>query len=106
MQVYLWGLNTNHQIRNNGKKRIKIPQKLSIPISINSVCFSKTMMLILSSYGDVYEYRSTNDIKKIDELSSIVKIKAGDYHYAAIDSRSELWTWGIGDNGCLGIPPI
>lgn len=54
MEVYLWGLNTQHQIRNNNKKRIKIPQKISIPISINTVCFSKSIMMVLSNAGDVY----------------------------------------------------
>lgn len=75
-------------------------------MSINSVCFSKSKMLILSSYGDVYEYKSDNNIQKIPELSNIVKIKAGDYHYVALDKNCELWAWGIGDNGCLGIGEI
>lgn len=84
MQVYIWGRNN----KNNGKKRIKIPQKVTFPVPINSVCFSKLKMLILSSYGDVYEYKSDNNIQKIPELSNIVKIKAGDYHYTALDKNN------------------
>ena len=88
MQVYLWGLNTNHQIRPNGKKRIKIPQKMAMPITVSSVCFSKSLMMILSPNGDVFEYRSINSIKRIGELHSVVKLAAGDYHYAAATRRN------------------
>lgn len=54
MQVYLWGANTHYQIRSSHKKRIKIPHKVSLPISIHTVCFSKSSMMVLSTHGDLY----------------------------------------------------
>lgn len=45
-------------------------------------------------------------MRKISQLSSITKLKCGDYHYTAISKRRELYCWGIGDNGCLGMEPI
>lgn len=33
----------------------------------------------------------------------VIQVAIGDYHYAALTSRGEMWTWGQGGSGQLGL---
>ena len=35
----------------------------------------------------------------------IVKVECGSGHTLALSSNGEVYSWGFGDNGCLGLGP-
>ncbi|CAH6718855.1 hypothetical protein CLIB1444_01S16006 [[Candida] jaroonii] len=59
---------------------------------------------------EITSLEDLDDPKKPKEipLDDIVEMEIGDYHYLALNSNSELFSWGLNSNncGCLGIGDV
>jgi len=43
-----------------------------------------------------------DDLPELQD-KGIIQVALGDYHYAALTASGEMWTWGQGNNGALGL---
>ncbi|WVQ71765.1 hypothetical protein IAR50_001306 [Cryptococcus sp. DSM 104548] len=55
----------------------------------------------ISENPDILLYRP--DALPTLQNKQIIQVASGDYHYAALTSKGEMYTWGKGNNGQLGL---
>ncbi len=85
--VYIWG--ENYSV---------LPMK---------VVFSQTIVdisgtLVLTTNGEVYNISDVSNITKIEDLSKIAKISAGEAHNLALDINGVTYAWGTNTYGECG----
>lgn len=118
-QVYSWGRNDQGQLGRSAHPASDWrPGKVQGLTDIVQVAAGENFALALDGSGRVHawgyaangalgdgpvtdEYRGTPAV--IPGLYNIVKVAAGSYHAVALDSSGQIWTWGAGTYGALGL---
>ena len=118
-EIYVWGNNNAGQLGITGVLLPCSPQLCKDwPDNVADVKCGDAHTLVLTSDGDVYScgynsYGQTGRIcksssnaitlKKIDELSRIIRIECGYNHSMCIDSNNDLFVFGCNQSGQLGL---
>ncbi len=110
--LYVWGRNDDWYsigIEREGNKisSYPTPQKIDAISNAVQVAIGRAV-LVLTASGEVYsttdaEGKYTCSYKKVDGLSNVVSISAGDYGYGAVTAGGEVYTWGDDYLGHLGL---
>lgn len=78
-------------------------------IIVDQIACAENVIYLLSTSGEVYEVKLQSDQTKALKLdgfdSTVTKIYANceGRHYMAITDTHEVYAWGVGDNGRLGL---
>ncbi|WVW82946.1 hypothetical protein I302_104961 [Kwoniella bestiolae CBS 10118] len=58
----------------------------------------------IPEYSDQLGEKTIPDLELLESLRNkgIIQVAIGDYHYAALNDKGEMFTWGQGDSGQLG----
>ena len=122
--VYIWGDNTYGQLCNKSSKTEKLKYSCS-PLVIEEL-YGKEIIkgalgcdncAVISSERKLYVWGANENMKLginsknqyecsailINSLTNIIKISLGLHHSAAINEKNELFTWGHGFYGQLGL---
>ncbi|XP_072956636.1 PH, RCC1 and FYVE domains-containing protein 1-like isoform X1 [Typha angustifolia] len=118
-KLFTWGDGDKYRLGHGDKEARLVPTCVPSLIDYNfhQLACGHTITVGLTTSGHVFTMGSTNygqlgnpqsdgklpclvQDRLIGEL--VEEISCGDYHVAALTSRSELYTWGRGANGRLG----
>ena len=121
-EIIGWGNNNSGQLGLSDQDRSHepVPRIYTFQIEISSMSCGNSHTLILSSTGYVYSFGSNESGQLglgdslsgvsslpspslIRSISKISKIASGAWHSMALSVSGELYTWGEGSSGCLGL---
>lgn len=121
-EIIGWGNNTYGQLglSSQDSDHEPVPRIYTFQIEISAISCGSSHTLILSSTGYVYSFgsnesgqlglgESVSGVKSIPSpslirsISKISKITSGAWHSMALSVSGELFTWGEGSTGCLGL---
>ena len=116
-RVWSWGLNTSGQLGRTGTTHDYIPLEIPGLANIVAVAAGAEHSLALTAEGTVYGWgRNSNGQlgngqsgyvnpvpEKIERLTGIMEIAAGDNHTLALkNDRTTIWAWGSNVYGQIG----
>jgi alpha-tubulin suppressor-like RCC1 family protein len=118
-EVLSWGMGREYALGHNSRDTIKVPTKISSLSSskIIQISAGRNFAVALDDQGNVFSW-GTNDYgqlgqgqtdrfksipEKVRFLSNVVQIACGDFHVLALTSSGEVYSWGSGSDGQLGI---
>ena len=116
-EVYSWGVGREYALGHGSRDTLKHPEKISTLSSIKQVSSGRNFAVALDSEGHVYTW-GTNDYgqlglgqndrfkstpEKVRFVDNIVQVACGDFHVLALTADGEVYSWGNGTDGQLGI---
>lgn len=119
-QIFYWGNNQNQLLSSKTTKSITSPQTCTIKFDIVAISASEKHVSFITSEGNVYSYGvnldgrlgvgGKSDLKttnqnpiKVKLPEKAVKIKCGFSHTCVVLKNKDVYSWGLGDYGTLGI---
>lgn len=123
LEIYVWGSDEFGQLgleETKSKKSYNYPQILSLKFSIKMISCGEDHSAFLTNNGKLYTLGSNHSgrlgignrtifqsnkpllVESLEEIF-ISFVSCGWAHTCAIGSSGELFTWGLGENGNLGI---
>ncbi|HHT9121450.1 MAG TPA: RCC1 domain-containing protein [Candidatus Wunengus sp. YC63] len=115
-KIWAWGDNSKGQLGLGNTKSTNTPTELTIETSFGIITAGASHSLAIDADGNVYAWgdyskeqlgTGTTTINtptpiKIDELTEIKAVDAGEGHSLALDEDGNIWVWGSNSAGQLG----
>lgn len=116
-EVYTWGVGREYALGHGSRDTLKQATKLATLSSIKQVSAGRNFAVALDNEGNVYTW-GTNDYgqlglgqndrfqatpQKVRFVSNVVQVACGDFHVLALTADGEVYSWGNGTDGQLGI---
>lgn len=122
-QLLTWGLNDNGQLGYTSSESSPIPKLVAgvRDLVFVRVAAGSAHSLALTSCGSVYSagqgtfgalgHGVSEDLMEFKLLRGlfgfgVIQVECGEFHSAALTSGGEMWTWGRGKHGQLGLGTI
>jgi len=119
-KLYGWGRNSNGELGLGGKSPSVIkPTRVGYADDWKEIAVGDTHALAVNEYGELYSWGS-NDYGQLGQgdsgfntyrdtptqigtATNWLRVAAGEYHSLAIKTNGELYAWGRGNDGQLGL---
>lgn len=118
-EVYTWGVGREYALGHGNRDSLKTPTKVKAlqDVKITQIAAGRNFVIALDGLGNVYSWGS-NDYgqlglgqnerfksspEKLRLLHDIVQLSCGDFHVLALNKNGEVYSWGQGTDGQLGL---
>lgn len=118
-EVYTWGVGREYALGHGNRDSLKTPTKVKAfeGVKITQIAAGRNFVIALDEAGNVYSWGS-NDYgqlglgqnerfkavpEKLRLLQDVVQLSCGDFHVLALNKNGEVYSWGQGTDGQLGL---
>lgn len=117
-EVWSWGYNNHGQLGLGDTNDRNVPTKIAGISNVISVSAGNYHSLALTADGTIWSWGYNNrgqlgvndktvntslNPQKIESVTGIVGISAGNYHSLAVKNDGTVWAWGYNNHGQLGL---
>jgi len=119
-EVFCWGANNYKQLGIGCNRPLRVPRFCSFDVRIKSVSCGKQHSALITYRGQLFTFGDNSDgrlgindsfLKQCDipclveklKSKNTVKVSCGYEHTVAVLDNGEVYTWGSGKSGALGI---
>lgn len=100
--VWAWGNNTGGQLGDGTKENKNYPIKVEGLSDIRSIDTGMSHNIALNKYGEVFEWKNSEQPVRIQGLNGIKQIDTGGLYNLALNTNGIVFSWGNNSNGQLG----
>ncbi|OMJ78307.1 hypothetical protein SteCoe_21902 [Stentor coeruleus] len=103
-EIYVWDRTECTNLLENEGNKINMPKLITCPIDIITISITQVSVYFLSDVGELYT-SITPLIRAFQWLQGfkVASIASGSFHTVIITSYGEVFSWGKGETGALGL---